>query len=551
MADFAALLETHIKTQSLGKQITVDLKGALDATRMTDAQRTLLADRQVFSLAVLRALDKGVNPSDTKTLSFQVLEEITREDPTGTDPGLEQQFVESIVDSWADRNLIDVKSDAAKRANRKRLIDLLKSEGVPIGASNLDSTLDRLYQRILKEGPIPAAVDNYLAREIGLKDRYKKTFNGDVSGGMIQYLIDSEVFPKPGEPGYDPTKILTDVAAGAYDEFFGPAYQEARRRRQSADPIDVYRTKGLAADWNYQVDYFESAEEQGVIAENIRRAGAIDYVYWLGDMMGAFRIVDAIVLGYGRGQVDLASAATSTKLYRYLKLRDERSSLEERFMLYKRVLNKGDGKVLDGMVVNEQFPVLWHRLMTEVARFIEKSEEAKDSVDRVSSTRIVQAVADLQYNLTDYSTGLADMQIKEMYNHLQDAFEIAGDDEILDHFASGRRKNVWTVFERVAREQFQIGLNVSALRTMAVEGNRIFNFIADFKPSERLSPFRRTNGDISGAFDRLGLGDLVESCERWIVAANELEGVDFGGMASEDEEMEEGEDVETADDWNA
>ena len=544
MADFAAVLETHIRNKSLGKQITVDLRRALDTTRMTDAQRTLLADRQVFSLAVLRALGKGVNPSDTQTLSFQVLEEITR------DGGLEQQFVESIVDSWADRNQIDIESDAAKRANRKRLIDLLKSEGVPIDASNLDSTLDRLYQRILKEGPIPAAVDAYLNREIGLRDRYKTTFNGDVSAGMIRFLIDSEVFPKPGEPGYDPAKILADAAAGEYDEFFGPAYQEARRRGQSTDPIEIYRTKGLAADWTYKVDYFEAAEEQGVVPENIRRAGAIDYVYWLGDMMGAFRIADAIVLGYGRGQIDLASTATSTKLYRYLKLRDERSSLEERFMLYKRVLNKGDGKVLEGVVVNEQFPVLWHRLMTEVARFIEKSEEAKDSVDRVSSTRIVQAVADLQYNLTNYSTGLADMQIKEMYGHLKDAFEIAGDAEILDHYAAGRRKNVWTVFERVARDQFQIGLNVSALRTVAVEGNRIFNFIADFKTSERLSPFRRSNGDISGTFDRLGLGDLVESCERWIVAANELEGVDFGGAASEDDEME-GEEVETADDWDA
>lgn len=547
MTDFATELESRIRKGSLGKQITVDLRNALDTTRMTDAQRALLADNQVFSLAVLRALAKKVDPADTKSLSYQVLEEITREDDAN--PGLEQQFVAALVDSWAEKGLIDF--DPGKPANkaiRTRLIQLLRDKGVPIGATELDATLDGLYQQILAEGPIPAAVDAYLKREVGLKDRYGKTFNGDVSGGMIRFLIDSEVFPKPGEPGYDPAKILVDASAGAYDEFFGPAYQEARRRKRSDDPIDVFRTKGSSADWNYQVDYFESAEEQGVVPDNIRRAGAIDYVYWLGDMMGAFRIADAIVLGYGRGQVDLASTATSTRLYRYLKLRDERSSLEERFMLYKRVLNKGDGKVLDGVVVNEEFPVLWHKLMTEVARFIEKSEEAKDSVDRVSSTRIVQAVSDLQYNLTNYSTGLADMQIKEMYGHLTDAFEIASDPEILDHFAAGRRKNLWTVFERVARDQFQVGLNVSALRTVAVEGNRIFNFIADFKASERLSPFRRTNGDISGTFDRLGLGDLVESCERWIVAANELEGVDFG--ASE-EEPEEGEDIEAADDWDA
>lgn len=534
MADFALVLDERIKNKGLGKQIA-DLKVALDATRISDAQRALLADRQLFSFAVLDALANGVKPSDTQALVFEVLRGVDQ---------LDDELAGTIVDTWADRRHITL------GANRGRIITLFQDNGMPVDANNLDVTLERLYQQILAEGDVPAWVDAYLAKEKGLKDRYKKTFNGDVSGGMVKFLIESEVFPKPGDPNYDAAQILLDVKGNLYDEFMGPAYQEARRRKRSIDPIDVYRTKGLAADWNYEVDYFESAEEQGVVAENIRRAGAIDYVYWLGDVMGVFRIVDAIVLSYGRGQVDLASTATSTKLYRFLKLRDERSSLEERFMLYKRVLDKGDGKVLDGMVVNTQFPVLWHRLMSEVARFIEKSEEAKDSVDRVSSTRIVQAMADLQYNLTDYSTGLADMQVKEMYNHLQDAFEIAQDPEILDHFAAGRRKNVWTVFERVARDQFQIGLNVSALRTLAVEGNRIFRFLADFKPSERLSPFRRTNGDISGTFDRLGLGDLIESCERWIVAANELEGVDFGGMGSEEDETEQGEDVDT-DDWDA
>jgi hypothetical protein len=543
--EFVTTLKEHVQAQKLGKELA-DLRLTLEGARLTDAQRTILADPELFSRTVLEALADGVTASDTETFAFRVLEKVD---------SLDDELAAAVVDAWAKRKLIDLASQAA---TRDRLIQLFKDSGAPIDASTLDATLDRLYQQVLQEGRVPEWVKEYLNKEVALKDRFgAKVFNGDISGGMIRYLIESEVFPKEGDPGYDPAQITLDVKSGEYDEFLGPAYQEARRRRNSTgDPIEVFRTKGVAADWNYQVDYFETAEEQGILPDNIRRAGAIDYVYWLGDVLGAYRIADAIVLGYGRGQVDIASASTSTKLYRYLKLREERSSIEERFMLYKRVLNRGDGRVLQGVIVNEQFPVLWHRLMSEIARFIEKSEEAKDSVDQVSATRIVQAVTDLQYNLTDYSTGLADMQIKEMYGHLQDAFEIAGDSEILDHFAGGRRKNVWTVFERVAREQLEVSLNVSALRTVAVEGNRIFNFVADFQPSERLSPFRRSRGDLGGNFERLGLAELVESAERWIVAANELEGVNWGGGEGEEDEEEADleaaeEELEAEADWNA
>jgi hypothetical protein len=547
MPDFVSTLQEYVQRKGLGKQIA-DLKVALESTRMTDVQRQLLADKKLFSYAVLDALSSGVDPTDTRTFTFRVLEEVD---------SLDDALAGTIVDTWArtKRLTLDaVTNPPGPTPIRDRLVALLQAEGTPVDASNLDPTLERLYQQVLREGDLPVWVDAYLSSEEALEGRYKdKTINGDVSGSMIKFLLEAEVFPKQGEAGYDPSKIVNDIKSGKYDGLMGPAFQEARQRRRSDDPIDLFRTKGGAADWNFAVDYFDTTEEQGILPDNILRAGAIDYVYWLGDVMGAFRIADAIVLGYGRGQIDLASSGASSKLYRYLKLRDERSSVEERFMLYKRVLNRGDGQVLERVVINEQFPTLWHRLMSEVARFIEKSEQAKDSVDRVSATRIVQAVSDLQYNLTNYSTGLADMQIKEMYSHLTEAFEIARDPEIQDQFASGRRKNVWTVFERVARDEFGIDLNVSALRTVAVEGNRVFTFISTFKPSERLSPFQRINSDVSGTFDRLGLGDLVEACERWIVAANELEGVDFGGGGDKGGPPEDEDETraDAEDDWEA
>ena len=69
-------------------------------------------------------------------------------------------------------------------------------------------------------------------------------------------------------------------------------------------------------------------------------------------------------------------------------------------MLYKRVLNKGNGKVLDRMVVNESFPALWRNLMNEVAEWIERAEkleEGRSATSSVSRGPIYQAIRELQY----------------------------------------------------------------------------------------------------------------------------------------------------------
>jgi len=170
-------------------------------------------------------------------------------------------------------------------------------------------------------------------------------------------------------------------------------------------------------------------------------------------------------------------------MYRYWKLRDQRPSAEERGMVYRRVLNKGDTDVLDRMVVNEEFPNLWHNLMAEVADYIDKTEKVMTGTTEsspVSRARIYQATRDLQYNLTEYCTGMAHIQARELYAQLQECVDLLRDPEILAYFGGNRRKSLWTVIEKLSKQEFGASPNIAALRSLAVDGNTIFRFIADF-----------------------------------------------------------------------
>lgn len=172
-------------------------------------------------------------------------------------------------------------------------------------------------------------------------------------------------------------------------------------------------------------------------------------------------------------------------------------------MLYKRVLNKGETEVLSKMVVNESFPRLWHNLMERIAEYIEDTEDAAQDT-AVSKVPVVRAAQDLQFNLTDHATGMVHMQVTEMYAQFENAFEVLSSPEIVAQLSGGRRKNVWAVIHRLATEDLGVSIDVATIRTLAVEGNKVFEWIAELEPGNVVeSEFQ----------------DAIEAAERWIIAA--------------------------------
>ncbi len=330
------------------------------------------------------------------------------------------------------------------------------------------------FHQFQNEGDIPYFVERFAQRGEIEPDR----FTDSVKDSMIRFLVGRGLrLTRADEPRFD---------QGEYDEYFALGYEHAVTTAAGEDdPIDQARRKGTAPEigWDFTVDTFETIEEQGIVQENILAAGAIDYIYELGERMNVFRLADALVLNWSSGAIDVVNGTAASKLYRYWKLRDERSTPEERGLLYRRVLSKGQTKLLTRMVANEHFPDLWHNLMSAVANYIDKTEKIDDgaaSSSPVSKASVYQATRELQYNLTEYSTGMAHMQAHEMYSQLTEAFELLGDPEIVAHFGGLRRKSLWTVIERLSKDEFGSSPNIAAVKSLAVDGNRVFRWIAEF-----------------------------------------------------------------------
>ena len=142
------------------------------------------------------------------------------------------------------------------------------------------------------------------------------------------------------------------------------------------------------------------------------------WCYDIGERLGVYKLTDALVYRWWIGELDFGDPDLTAQLYRNYKLRDERPSQAERFLLYKRILNIGNAPVGDRVVVNEDFPQPvadadggGGDLHRQVAS---RRSATTRSTARASSRRSRRS----QYNLTQRMAGMALTQVTEMYNQL-------------------------------------------------------------------------------------------------------------------------------------
>jgi hypothetical protein len=479
--------ETEPVKDRLAKKIAVEriheVTRRLDTTGLDDTTRLLLSNSDIYAFMLLQSVG-SVKPDDIAGLANAVLLRVADQP--------KRSFLARILAEVTRDLKVKISRNDPTNKNWPRLVELTLERGINIRAGQVRSSVMDLLGLLYSEGNIPYYLNKYiLERSIVPISAFTPT----IKRSMIKYLGDLGV-------QFDVPSTETRFEGGEYDKSFLLAYSEARKMSSVADdPIDNARVKGGELNWNFTVDSFDSVNYQGIIPANIRAAGALDYIYTIGEEMRVFDVANALILRWAGGMLDIPEGKTAAALYRFHKLRDDRNTPAERAMLYKRVLNKGGGKLLSRMVANTAFPMLWHQLMEEVVKHIRKSERSKDVW--VSRSPIFEATRNLQYNLTEHMTGMSHAQVTEDYAHLQEALDILKSEEILNSFG-GRRKNLWSVIEQVAKEDLRTMVATATLRTIAVEGNKVFQWIANFESA--------------GSVREADFEMLLSAAESWILA---------------------------------
>lgn len=403
--------------------------------------------------------------------------------------------------------------------DKQAFIDQMKTAKFSYAHGKPGSYMKSVIGSMMKYGNLPKYVDDFFAS--GEIPAEKGT--PEIKKRMVEYLhnLDLQI-------------TGTTLPPEKYDEYFANAYAYAAKLGSSeADPVKNIFSDVQVDFFDFKVDYFETVEEQSIDRQNILAAAVLFYNKVLADDLGILRITDAIIMAWTQGKLDIPQGETATKLYRYYKLRKERTTSEERAMFYKIVFNSGSADVLEDSVVNTEFSQLWTTLMNETVKYIQKYEANENATEFVSKVGVYNAIKNLQYNLSVFMSGMVKSLLPEMYAQLQSAIDILKRPEIVQQLGQGYHRNMWKVIERVGSEAFGHIPNVAALRTIAVKGHSVFNAIAHFDEAQ---------------FTDEEFRNFISDVEEFIVANGQVEIRDTDDMDDDDDDRE---DVKAGkDDWN-
>lgn len=160
---------------------------------------------------------------------------------------------------------------------------------------------------------------------------------------------------------------------------------------------------------------------------------------------------------------------------------EDRTRPAERQMFYRQVFGYGNAKVSDNAAVNSEFPRLWKVLILESAKYLQRAQTSFNPDSYVSRQNVMQAIEDLQYNLSIYCTGMANVITPLIHEELKFVVK-----RILMHprviQIVPTTTTWWQVVESIQQEMGHPRPKGTVIYNKAKLGYDIIRAIADYTP---------------------------------------------------------------------
>jgi hypothetical protein len=263
-------------------------------------------------------------------------------------------------------------------------------------------------------------------------------------------------------------------------------------------------------DQEFDVQYLTDDQSMIQVSRSaVRCAAQLFYSMVLGDELDVFRAVNYFTHKYlVRGGIEIVDSRLRDDLQMYVfsnKFTDlktggmsDRSRPAERHMFYRQVFNWGHGQVTDDLIVNVEFPKLWKVLILESAKYLERAQISPNPDSYVSRQNVMQAVEDLQYNLSTHCTGMANVITPLIYSELNFVIHrIFMHDEVLRQIVP-QGGTWWRVVETLYMGMKNTRPRSTVLYNKAKLGDSILRQISDYNPStfENDGPFASFISDV-------------------------------------------------------
>lgn len=347
-----------------------------------------------------------------------------------------------------------------------------------------------------------------------------------------------------------------------------PMIAQARSTALWGEERQATEVDQFEAERDFDVDLFDDTEPQQEVSEAaVKCAAQLFYGMVLGDELDIFNVINFFTHKYlVRGQIEIQDRRLRDDLQMYVfsgKFTDlktgkivDRTRPAERQMFYGQVFNYGSAPGADDMVIrNEDYQRLWKVLMLESARYLERAQMSPSPFTFVPKTNVMQAVEDLQYNLSTHCVGMATVISPLIHAELDFVIRrILMRDEVRRQVAPAGG-SWWRVVENLYMAMKNTRPKATILYNKAKLGNSIIRKIATYDAAqfEDNSVFSSFIGDVDAFITTQSIlqealtDDLKKSDDDDMAAAGPANG---SGMVSSNGSGSAAGTVDAHDDWD-
>ncbi len=203
-------------------------------------------------------------------------------------------------------------------------------------------------------------------------------------------------------------------------DFYLPVFiSQAMKSQGMVDPEDSALDL-QDQDFNVQFREDDDARVSDVSRSAIRCAAQLYHGMVIGDELDVFGVINYFTHKYLiRGSLEIRDKRLRSDLRLYVfsdKFIDlgtnrvmDRTRQPERQMFFRQVFSEGNAEVTEDVIINPDFKRLWKVMVLESAKYLQRAQASFNPDSFVSRQNVMQAVEDLQYNLSTNCTGMVNI----------------------------------------------------------------------------------------------------------------------------------------------
>jgi hypothetical protein len=350
--------------------------------------------------------------------------------------------------------------------NKSKFVELMRAPGIRLSAASFEKTANERIRTFVFDSDEESLVEN--AKLGDLPPKYKTL--------LVQYIKSSAIPITPQNA----------------DRFLPVFASQIMRTQGFSDPID---STADPVDEEFAVQFRDdSTATPSISRAAVNCAANLYHGMVVGDELDVFGAVNYFTHKYllrGNMEITAKQLRSDLRMYvfsnQFIDLQSgkitERTRPAERQMFYRQVFSQGRADVTEDVIVNEDFGRLWKVLMLESAKYLQRAQASPHPDSFVSRQNVMQAVEDLQYNLSTNCTGMVNIIAPLIDAELNFVLSrILSHPEVIRH-VSPSGGNWQRVVETLSAQMKKARPRANTMYNKARFGENILRSIASYDPS--------------------------------------------------------------------